>query len=804
MRKIKTLLILLISAQGIICGQQDFFLDTWKPKITQVPQGKHTEKSADPVSASLIIHAADTITKVPVYIFGDNANAYTGSMSENKKLMRRIADRNMGILRGPSGSISDVYFWNRSEYNRPEDVPETLLTGGSDVNWPWYGKRPNSWDAGWTMDIDSFYSILKQAGVTGMLTVNYGYARYGTSDNPVAQAANMAADWVRYDNGRTKFWEIGNEVFGGWEAGYQIDTELNKDGQPEFINGTLYGQHCRVFIDSMKKAAAETGAEIYIGAVVAEGTGSNSNNWTEKVMAAVGDIIDFYIIHSYYTPWEQNSKADTILNSPYKTRQYIDFLKIAADNSGNLMRPVALTEYNIFATGSKQMVSQINGMHAVLVTGEVIKNKLGAACRWDLANGYSDGNDHGMYSYGNEPGVEKYAPRPAFYYLYFMQKYLGDVLLKSTLTGPKEMAAYSGSFSSGHKSAILINRGLKNQQVCINFENTSIGNRYYTYTLVGGEDISTDPWKPFSRKVIINGVGPSVVAGGPEGYDTIKAKSYETGNEILVESPPFSVVYVLVDTGGIQLPVNNKVAPSITWNDPADIVFGTLLTALQLNAKANVAGKFYYDPPFMTKLNAGTGIELKATFVPADTVTYLEATKTVTINVLKATPVITWNNPSDISYGMALSDEQLNATTYAKGTFEYDPPAGTLLPAGEGQELHVFFTPDDTSNYNPAAKTVTIDVNGTNNISDSRDSDVKIYPVPVMEVLIIDYPALSLRQGQNVMICIQTIDGRIMYTQTVMSNGDPMEVDVRDLPSGLYILQFRSDQVSLAQRFIKN
>lgn len=197
----------------------------------------------------------------------------------------------------------------------------------------------------------------------------------------------MAADWVRYDNGRTKFWEIGNEVGGSWEAGYRIDTNLNKDGQPEYINGTLYGEHCRVFIDSMKKAANETGNEIYIGAVVAESSGSFGTNWNDKVMAAVGDIIDFYIIHSYYTPWETDSKADTILNSPFKTRGYMNFLNTAAANSGNPMHPVALTEYNIFATGSKQMVSQINGMHAVLVTGEVIKNKLGAACRWDLAKG---------------------------------------------------------------------------------------------------------------------------------------------------------------------------------------------------------------------------------------------------------------------------------------------------------------------------------------------------------------------------------------------------------------------------------
>lgn len=65
----------------------------------------------------------------------------------------------------------------------------------------------------------------------------------------VASAAHMAADWVRFDNGRTKYWEIGNENFGDWEAGYRINTANNHDGQPEFATGLLYGQHLKVFAD---------------------------------------------------------------------------------------------------------------------------------------------------------------------------------------------------------------------------------------------------------------------------------------------------------------------------------------------------------------------------------------------------------------------------------------------------------------------------------------------------------------------------------------------------------------------------
>jgi hypothetical protein len=35
---------------------------------------------------------------------------------------------------------------------------------------------------------------------------------------------------------------------------------------------------------------------------------------------------------------------------------------------------------------------------------------------------------------------------------------------------------------------------------------------------------------------------------------------------------------------------------TITWSAPADIVYGTALSATQLNATANVAGSFVYAP----------------------------------------------------------------------------------------------------------------------------------------------------------------------------------------------------------------
>jgi hypothetical protein len=40
-----------------------------------------------------------------------------------------------------------------------------------------------------------------------------------------------------------------------------IDTNTNKDGQPKVITGQLYGQHFKIFADSMRTAATEVGAK---------------------------------------------------------------------------------------------------------------------------------------------------------------------------------------------------------------------------------------------------------------------------------------------------------------------------------------------------------------------------------------------------------------------------------------------------------------------------------------------------------------------------------------------------------------
>src|SRR3954453_15945465 len=149
-----------------------------------------------------------------------------------------------------------------------------------------------------------------------------------------------------------------------------------------------------------------------------------------------------------------------------------------------------------------------------------------------------------------------------------------------------------------------------------------------------------------------------------------------------------------------------KATAVVSWSTPSDVTYGTALSATQLNATSTVQGTFVYTPAAGVVLDAGTHA-LSVTFTPTDA-NYTSTTKTVSLDVLKATAVVTWATPADVTYGSALGATQLNATSGVQGTFAYTPAAGVVLDAGT-HALSVTFTPTD-ANYTATTKTVSLDV----------------------------------------------------------------------------------------------
>ncbi|MEI6607001.1 MAG: Ig-like domain repeat protein [Verrucomicrobiota bacterium] len=110
---------------------------------------------------------------------------------------------------------------------------------------------------------------------------------------------------------------------------------------------------------------------------------------------------------------------------------------------------------------------------------------------------------------------------------------------------------------------------------------------------------------------------------------------------------------------------------------------------------------------------------------------YLSASSAATsFTISKATPVITWANPSPIIFGAVLGSSQLNATSGGvAGNFVYTPASGTVLTEGS-HTLSTQFSPSVTANYNsPAPMTVTILVRpvGSSNITAADSYPLTLY-----------------------------------------------------------------------------
>ncbi len=460
--------------------------------------------------------------------------------------MQHLRDLRPNVIRWPAGSGSDGYWWDRAPGDLPADVPRMLLDqNGKKKIANYFWGRPTGRQSA---SVDAYYEMRRETGNEGLITVNYGYARYGTGPHPAETAAHYAAEWVRYDHGRTRYWEVGNENYGFWEWGFRIDTTQNKDGQPKFLTGQLYAKHFKIFADSMRQAAAELGVKIYIGAVTAEGEAMKwdwptRRNWNREMMKELNGAADYYVVHNYFTAYKKNISAAEILHDADSVpAAQMKFVTESLAAVGAPVRPIAMDEWNMFAAGSMQQVSNISGLFADIVIGETLTSKYGLACRWDMLNAWEGGNDHGLFSAGDEPGVARWSPRPSFYYLYYLFKMQGDRLVATVSGDTSIIRAYGTTWSSGAVNVTLVNVSPEAKTVRVNGKGYTPGKRFYWYSLEGGDDNGE-----FSRRVFVNGEGPKAAAGGPDDYATLPAWSASTAGGVVVKVPGHGAVCLTIE-----------------------------------------------------------------------------------------------------------------------------------------------------------------------------------------------------------------------------------------------------------------
>jgi RHS repeat-associated protein len=199
-------------------------------------------------------------------------------------------------------------------------------------------------------------------------------------------------------------------------------------------------------------------------------------------------------------------------------------------------------------------------------------------------------------------------------------------------------------------------------------------------------------------------IGTGTISGTTASFPT---SALAVGTHSITASYAASSYYKGITSSAITQTVN-KTVPTISWATPAAILYGTPLSATQLDATSNVAGTFVYSPAAGTVLAKGAQT-LSTTFTPTIPADYTSATGSVSLVVTNA-PTIIWPTPAAILQGTPLSATQLDASCSLPGTFVYSPAPGTVLPAG-AQTLSVTFTPLDSTDYATVTATVPLTVN---------------------------------------------------------------------------------------------
>ena len=146
-------------------------------------------------------------------------------------------------------------------------------------------------------------------------------------------------------------------------------------------------------------------------------------------------------------------------------------------------------------------------------------------------------------------------------------------------------------------------------------------------------------------------------------YTTDTKFASSISSKVSLAASPISTTTPLISNLG-TVPLA-KATPVVTWPKPASISYGTPLWT-QLNATVTVSGvnipsNCTYNPAAGTVLSVGTET-LSVQCTPSASTSYTTANQTTTIQVTRATPMITWAQPASITYGTPLDLVQLNAS----------------------------------------------------------------------------------------------------------------------------------------------
>ncbi len=387
------------------------------------------------------VDASQTVRVADARWFGVNT-AIWDSHFDTPSTAAALNELGCRTLRFPGGSLSDFYHW---------------ATGTRDDGYPYDPTK-----------FSNFMHVATNAAAQVFITVNYGT---GTPDE--------AAGWVLSANVTNqcgfKYWEVGNECYGSWEA------DNNTNAAYLAHDPWTYAMRFADYYTQMK-AADPT---IKIGIVVVPGEDNYANNlshsaynprtglthygWTPVLLStlqSLGVTPDF-VVHHFYPEYLVDNDAALLQAASNWAGDAADLRQQITDyfgDGGNI--ELLCTENNADAgSQGRQSTSIVNALYLADSLNQLMKTEFNSFVWWDLRNGVDTGGDFDPSLYGwrtnGDLGIMVNADTryPTFYGMKLMQYFVrpGDTVLNATSDNPL-LSTYAAQRTDGTLTLLIINK----------------------------------------------------------------------------------------------------------------------------------------------------------------------------------------------------------------------------------------------------------------------------------------------------------------------------------------------------------
>ena len=407
-----------------------------------------------PATVRLNVDAANVVRTADTRWFGLNTAAWDYDF-DTAASSNALQQTGFTTFRYPGGSLSDIYNWATDKSIGDENT--------------------------WATSFANFMHIATNLAAQVFITVNYGT---GTS--------NEAAAWVASANMTNhcnfKYWEIGNEVYGKWEA--------DSNSLPH--DPLTYATRAAGYITAMK--AVDPTIKIGVVAVPGEDaytnyfadlvtnpvTGQAHYGWTPVVLATfkkLGVYPDFLIYHYYpeYTSSGVNSSdSDPLLlqvAGNHCPSMYSDWASAASglrtQITDYLGAPgtnieLCVTENNSDSGAQgKQSTSIVSALYEADSLGQLMQTEFNSLIWWDLRNGPGNNGDfdstlYGRRTYGDYGIMEgTTTTHPAYYAQKLLQYFArgGDSIVSAS-SDYLLLSDYAAHRTNGALTLLVINKDL--------------------------------------------------------------------------------------------------------------------------------------------------------------------------------------------------------------------------------------------------------------------------------------------------------------------------------------------------------